>query len=86
MKRAYKYRLYPNKTQEVLLRQTFDCCRYVYNATLERKIKAYETDRTSLSEFDCINLMTGLKSEYAWLRDVPAVCLVQSVRDMYSAY
>lgn len=86
MKQAYKYRLYPNKTQQILLRQTFGCCRYVYNATLDAKIKAYEADKTSLSEFECINLMTGLKSEYAWLYDVPAVCLVQSVRDMYSAY
>jgi putative transposase len=86
MKRAYKYRLYPNKTQQVLLRQTFGCCRFVYNATLDAKIKAYKTDKTSLSEFDCINLMTGLKSDYAWLCDIPSVCLVQSVRDMYSAY
>lgn len=86
MKRAYKYRLYPNKTQQVLLHQTFGCCRFVYNATLDAKIKAYETDKTSLSEFECINLMTGLKSEYGWLYDVPAVCLVQSVRDMSSAY
>ena len=86
MKRAYKYRLYPNKMQEVLLRQTFGCCRFVYNATLDAKIKAYETDKTSLSEFECINLMTGMKSAYGWLYDVPAVCLVQSVRDMYSAY
>lgn len=86
MKRAYKYRLYPNKMQQAMLRQTFGCCRYVYNATLDTKIKAYKTDKTSLSEFECINLMTGLKSEYGWLYDVPAVCLVQSVRDMYSAY
>ncbi len=86
MKRAYKYRLYPNKTQQAMLRQTFGCCRYVYNATLDTKIKAYKTDKTSLSEFECINLMTGLKSEYGWLYDVPAVCLVQAVRDMYSAY
>ena len=69
-----------------MLHQTFGCCRYVYNATLDTKIKAYKTDKTSLSEFECINLMTSLKSDYAWLYDVPAVCLVQSVRDMYSAY
>ena len=86
MKQAYKYRLYPNKTQQALLRQTFGCCRFVYNATLDAKIKSHEADKTSLSEFECINLMTGLKSDYAWLYDVPAVCLVQSVRDMYSAY
>ena len=86
MKRAYKYRLYPNKTQKVLLRQTFGCCRYVYNATLERKIKAYEGDKTTLSEFDCIRLITSLKKEYAWLCNVPSVCLPQAVSDMNNAY
>ena len=86
MKRAYKYRLYPNKTQQAMLRQTFDCCRFVYNATLERKIKAYEADKTTLSKFDCIKLITGLKEEYEWLRVVPHVCLPQAVYDMDSAY
>lgn len=86
MKRAYKYRLYPNKTQQVLLRQTFGCCRYVYNATLDTKIKAYETNKMTLSKFDCIKLITGLKKEHEWLRVVPHVCLPQAVYDMDSAY
>ena len=86
MKRVYKYRLYPNKTQEVLLRQTFGCCRYVYNATLDAKIKAYKTDKTTLSKFDCIKLIPGLKKEYEWLCDVPSICLSQAVYDMDSAY
>lgn len=42
-----------------MLRQTFGCCRYVYNATLDTKIKAYKTDKTSLSEFECIKLDDG---------------------------
>ena len=86
MKRAYKYRLYPNKMQQELLRQTFGCCRFVYNATLDAKIKAYETDKTSLSEFDCIRLITGLKKTNEWLHDVPSVCLPQAISDMYGAY
>ena len=86
MKRAYKYRLYPNKMQQEFLCQTFDCCRYVYNATLAQKIKAYEADKTSLSKFDCIKLITGLKKEHEWLRAVPHVCLPQAVYDMDSAY
>lgn len=61
MKRAYKYRLYPYDMQQAMLRQTFDCCRFVYNATLAAKIKAYEADKTTLSKFDCIKLITGLK-------------------------
>jgi putative transposase len=86
MKRAYKYRLYPNKTQEAMLRQSFDCCRFIYNATLAAKIKAYEADKTTLSKFDCIKLITGLKEEHEWLRVVPHVCLPQAVYDMDSAY
>ena len=53
---------------------------------LDRKIKAYEADKTTLSEFDCIKLIPGLKKEHEWLCDVPSVCLPQSVSDMYSAY
>lgn len=31
MLKAYKYRLYPTKTQEVLLAKHFGCARYIYN-------------------------------------------------------
>ena len=29
--KAYKFRLYPNKQQEVLLNKTFGCVRFYYN-------------------------------------------------------
>jgi putative transposase len=28
---AYKYRLYPNKTQQTMLNKTFGCVRYFWN-------------------------------------------------------
>ena len=84
--KAFKYRIYPNKAQQVLLQSTFGCCRFVYNKTLDIRKTAYETDKTKLSKFDCINRMTALKTEYMWLRDVPAVCLVQAVCNMDAAY
>lgn len=34
MLKAYKYRIYPNKEQEIQIAQTFGCCRFVYNQTL----------------------------------------------------
>ena len=86
MRKAFKYRIYPNKAQQALLQATFGCCRFVYNKTLGVRKTAYETDKTKLSKFDCINWMTALKDEYTWLRDVPAVCLVQAVIDMDDAY
>ena len=86
MHKTFKYRIYPNKAQQVLLQATFGCCRFVYNKTLDIRKTAYETDKTQLSKFDCINRMTALKDEYTWLRAVPAVCLVQSVDNMDKAY
>ena len=53
---------------------------------LDIRKTAYDTDKTRLSKFACINRMTALKTEYAWLYDVPAVCLVQAVCNMDAAY
>ena len=43
MLKAYKYRLYPNKKQEILIQKTFGCCRFVYNQTLAHRKEMYET-------------------------------------------
>ena len=29
--KAYKYRIYPNRTQQQLIHQMFGCCRFVFN-------------------------------------------------------
>lgn len=34
IKRSYKYRMYPNKTQEELLAKTFGCVRVVVDAAI----------------------------------------------------
>ena len=86
MKKAFKYRIYPNKTQQALLQATFGCCRFVYNKTLDIRKTAYETDKTKLSKFDLIKKIKPLKDEYPWLRDVPHVCLPQAVSNMDAAY
>ena len=38
---AFKYRIYPNKEQELLINKTFGCVRFVYNTIMKRleKIK-----------------------------------------------
>ena len=35
---AYKYRLYPNKEQEIYFAKTFGCVRFIYNKMLSDKI------------------------------------------------
>ena len=34
---AYRFRIYPNREQEVLLAKTFGCCRFLYNQMLNDK-------------------------------------------------
>ena len=79
MHKVFKYRIYPNKTQQALLQATFGCCRFVYNKTFDIRKTAYETDKTRLSKFDLIKKVTTLKDEFEWLKDVPATCLQQAV-------
>lgn len=42
MNKAYKVRLYPTPTQKKLIDKTIGCCRFVYNQSLDERIKVYE--------------------------------------------
>ena len=41
MYKGFKFRIYPNDEQIVLIEKTFGCCRLVYNDALVRRKKAY---------------------------------------------
>ena len=45
---AYRFRIYPNREQEVLLAKTFGCCRFLYNQMLNDKIREYEASKKML--------------------------------------
>lgn len=87
MLKAYKYRIYPNKEQEIQLVRTFGCCRFVYNQTLAYRKDKYEKEQKSVSKTDCNNYCNReLKSEYEWLRAVDKFALTNAVYNMDSAY
>lgn len=81
MLKAYKYRLYPTKTQEVLLAKHFGCARYIYNYGLERKIKSYSETKKSVSRFTIQADLPKLKKseDTKWLSEVNAQSLQQSL-------
>ena len=87
MLKAYKYRIYPNKTQEELLAKTFGCCRFVYNRILAYRKEKYEKEKKSMSRTDCNNYCNRkLKAEYEWLREVDKFALTNAIYNMDSAY
>ena len=86
MEKAFKYRIYPNKNQRILIAKTFGCCRFVYNTYLAKRIELYESSKEAYSYVQCANDMKKLKSEKKWLKEVDSTALQSSLRDLDSAY
>ena len=86
MERSYKFRLYPNKQQEQLIRRTFGCCRFVYNHFLSIRKERYETSQETLNYVACSRELTILKNELTWLKEVDCVSLQEALRNLDKAY
>jgi putative transposase len=87
VEKAYKFRIYPNKNQEILIQKTFGSCRFVYNHYLAKKIDLYKTENKSLSKIDCNNSCNReLKKEYLWLKEVDKFALTNSIYNLDNAY
>ena len=84
--KSYKYRIYPNKKQQELIRKTFGCTRYVYNYYLDKRKKLYETDKATYTYVKCAKDLTQLKKEFEWLKEVDSVGLQTSLKDLDVAY
>lgn len=63
MHRAYKFRLYPNKEQTILINKTIGCIRFVFNHFLAKRKEAYEQEKKTLTYNDCSAMLTRLKKE-----------------------
>ena len=88
MEKSYKYRIYPNKSQKQILTQTFGCVRFVYNHYLDKRIKAYKEDKTTLGYTKCSSDLTNLKKQsgYEWLNDVDSTALQSSLKNLDTAF
>ena len=67
---AFKYRIYPNKDQELLINKTFGCVRFIYNTILYTANKFYE--ETGKNK---IITPASLKSENQFLKEVDSLAL-----------
>jgi len=80
MQKTYKFRLYPTKENEVLLSQTLEYCRLVYNHLLEKLKKQDKPDRYELQ-----NLLPDLKKQHPELTGVYSKALQYDVYRLFSA-
>lgn len=86
--RAYKFRFYPTPEQEENLIRTWGCVRVVYNKALEERTAAWYERQERVSYADTDKALTEWKKtdDLAFLREVSAVPLQQSLRNLQTAF
>lgn len=81
LNKAYKFRIYPNEEQEIMLSKTFGCVRAIYNMMLSDKIRHYNEFHTTLK-----NTPAQYKSEFEWLKEVDSLALCNAQLSLQRAY
>lgn len=62
MRKAFKYRLFTNKTQEAKLERLFDSARFLFNNALEHRIVCWKQWRKSINYYDQANTLKEIRS------------------------
>ena len=87
MRKGVRFRIYPSKSQINVIEQTFGCCRLVYNKALAERQAAYKNGGKIGYSKTCSMLTEWKKDKsLSFLKDVEAVALQQSLRDLDRAY
>ena len=81
MNKAYKFRIYPNAEQQIILTKTFGCVRFIYNQMLSDKINHYEETKQKLN-----NTPAQYKSKFPWLKEVDSLALANAQMNLQTAY
>ena len=81
LNKAYKFRIYPNEEQKIMLSKTFGCVRAIYNMMLSDKIRHYNEFHTTLN-----NTPAQYKSEFEWLKEVDSLALCNAQLSLQRAY
>src|SRR5690625_670341 len=86
--KAYKFRIYPTKEQEILIAKTIGCSRFVYNHFLNLWNETYSETGRGLSYHACSALLPKMKSsdETYWLKEVDSIALQSSVKNLADAF
>lgn len=78
--------MFPTEEQKVTIERHIGCARFIYNWGLNKKIKAYETEKKKLSCFDLGAMLPKLKEELPWLTEVHSQTLQMSLQHLDNAF
>lgn len=94
MNKAYKFRLYPNKEQEILINKIIGASRFMFNQLLAERISNYEQCKSiedkekrelALKELKQ-STPAQYKEKYPWLKEVDSLALACSWTNVNTAY
>lgn len=84
--KAYKFRIYPTKDQEILIAKTIGCSRFVFNRFLSQWNNTFKETGKGLTYNSCSAELTRLKKELVWLKEVDSVALQSSLKNLADSY
>lgn len=88
VEKGYKFRMYPNKTQQKQLEIMFGCARFVYNYFLKKSEEDYKQEKKFSSTYDNQKLLTSMKKDpkFAFLKLGDSQSLNQALVNLGLAY
>lgn len=87
--RRYEYRIEPEPSAVVALRQVFGACRFVYNAYIALARDRYESGEKHPTAYDAAKILVTQARrdpQTLWLAEVPSAPLAAAVHDAAAAY
>jgi len=88
MNKAYRFRIYPSSEQEIRIRKTFGCVRFIYNQMLAERQKTYEQYKDDKDQLKQQRYRTpaNYKTEFDWLREVDSLALCNAELNLKTAF
>jgi len=87
-RKGYKYRIYPNEIQEVLINKTFGCVRKVHNLLLNEKESVYQLfhDYPELLKSHKYLTPAYYKNVFEYLKEVDSQALTSAWKNLETAF
>ncbi|MCH1976541.1 helix-turn-helix domain-containing protein [Enterococcus hirae] len=82
--KAYKFRIYPNQEQEILIAKTIGCSRFIYNHFLNLWNHEYATTGKGLSYHSCSAMLSQMKRnpDTIWLKEIDSIAIQSSLKEV----
>ena len=86
--RVFKFRLYPNRNQQVILNKTFGCCRFLWNRMLHERTETYQRLKDNKDDLYSHKYKTEkeYKQQFPFLKEVDAKALQSSTSNLLVAF